>query len=56
MERRITIKITDRITEQTEAEDPETARENIYEQAERAEQKSHRQVADLWQEAAQRSN
>ncbi len=52
MERRITIKIT----EQTEAKDPETSRENIYEQAEREEQKSHQRVADFWEDAAQRSN
>ena len=52
MERRITIKIT----EETEAEDPETSPENLFEQAEREEQKSHRQVADLWENAAQRSS
>ena len=56
MERRITIKITDKITEQTEAEERKPPQENLFEQAEREEQKSHRQVADLWQEAAQRSN
>ena len=52
MERRITIKIT----EETEAEERETSPENLFEQADREEQKSHRQVADLWQEAAQSSN
>ena len=52
MERRITIKIT----EQTEAEEPETSPENIYEQAEREEQQSHQRVADFWEDAAQRSN
>ena len=52
MERRITIKIT----EQTEAEEPETPRENLFEQADREEQKSHQRVADFWEDAAQRSN
>ena len=52
MERRITIKIT----EETEPEDPETSPENIYEQAEREEQKSHQRVADFWEDAAKRSN
>ena len=54
MERRITIKITEET--ESEAEDPETSPENLFEQADREEQKSHRQVADLWQEAAQSSN
>lgn len=37
-------------------EDPETSPENLFEQADREEQKSHRQVADFWENAAQRSN
>lgn len=51
MKRRITITITDETTEETEAAPPE----NIFEQAEREEQQSHRKAADLWQEAARSS-
>lgn len=53
MERRIT---TIKITEETETEDPETSPENLFEQADREEQESHRQVADFWENAARRSS
>ena len=57
MERRITIKITEETeSEETEAEERATSPENLFEQADREEQKSHQRVADFWEDAAQRSN